>query len=85
MFFFIEKRDLGKYVGVYWLKQKKTWRASMTHNSQTHYIGCFEFEEDAAKAVNSKCQELNIPLKNLSVGVLDNETLKKLTAKVIKF
>ena len=55
----------------------------MRHNKKTHYIGCFEIEEDAAKAVNSKCQELNIGLKNARVGVLDNKTFMKLKEKVI--
>ena len=85
MFFFIEKRDSSKYFGVYWHKQNKKWTGYLWHNMQKHHIGCFEIEEDAAKAVNLKCQELNIKPKNPSIGVLDNEKLKKLTAKVIKF
>jgi hypothetical protein len=80
-FFCFEKRVSSKYIGVYWNKASKKWYASVRRN----YIGSFEIEEDAAKAVNSKCQEFNIPLKNSSVGVLDNEALKKLTSKVIKF
>ena len=69
-------------MGVSWKKQTKKWRANVGHNGKIHYTGSFEIEEDAAKAINLKCQELNIPLKNSSVGVLDNETLKKLKKKV---
>ena len=57
------------------------WAASFRHNEQTKHIGNFEIEEDAAKAVNLKCEELNIPLKNPGVGVLNHERLKKLRAK----
>ena len=85
-FSFIEKRSSGKYVetsskyyGVSWVKERKKWLARVQHNGETHSIGYFEIEEDTAKAVNLKCQELNIPLKNPSIGVLDNETLNKLT------
>jgi hypothetical protein len=66
-------------------KKIKKWVASIKHNVQRYYLGSFEIEEDAAKAVNFKCQELNIPLKNPGVGVLNHERLKKLTAKVSNF
>jgi hypothetical protein len=70
------------YFCVYWNTQNKKWRAQVRHKKKMHYIGNFEIEEDAAKAVNSKCKELKINFKNQSVGVLDKETLKKLTGKV---
>jgi hypothetical protein len=59
--------------------------AQINHNGQIHHIGYFEMEEDAAKAANLKCQELNIQLKNPDVGVLDNEKVKKLIIKVSNF
>jgi hypothetical protein len=83
--FLFENRGSSKYFGVSWVKQKKKWKANILHNRKTHHIGHFEIEEDAAKAVNLKCQEYNIPLKNPSVGVLNNERLKKLQAKVSNF
>jgi hypothetical protein len=84
-FFFFQNWGSSKYVGVYWLKRSKHWQAKVQQrNGQNHHIGTFEIEEDAAKAVNRKCQKLNIPLKNPSVGVLDNKTLEKLKLKVIQ-
>ena len=83
--FLFENRGSSKYLGVHWNKKKKKWEANFGHNGQRDYIGNFENEEDAAKAVNLKCQELNIPLKNSSVGVLDNKTFEKLEAKVSYF
>ena len=79
----------SKYVGVTYIKQKHPWIAFLYHPTlnrkyrDSKYIGCFKNEEDAAKAVNFKCQELNIKLKNPSVGVLNNETFEKLRGKVI--
>jgi hypothetical protein len=83
--FIFENRGSSKYIGVSWSKTNKGWNARIANNGKTHNIGYFEIEEDAAKAVNLKCQELNIQLKNTDVGVLNNETLKKLTAKVSNF
>jgi hypothetical protein len=88
--FLFENGGSSKYCGVYWTKESKKWRAFIQHNGRQHHIGTFEIEEDAAKAVNLKCQELNIALKNPGVGenifvckrVLNNEILKKLKAKV---
>jgi hypothetical protein len=83
--FLFENRSSSKYVSVYWNKHNNKWGANFIHNGQRYHIGYFEIEEDAAKAINLKCQELNIQLKNADVGVLNNETLKKLKAKVSNF
>ena len=83
--FLVENRGSSKYCGVCREKKRNKWNAQIQHNHQTHYIGSFEIEEDAAKAVNLKCQELNITLKNPGVGVLNHETLKKLKTKVSNF
>ena len=87
--FSIENRASSKYFGVYWNKQKvlpkKQWSAKILHNGKQHSIGCWEHEEDAARAVNFKCQEFNIPLKNPSVGIFNKETFEKLKLKVINF
>ena len=84
-FSFIEKRDTNKYIGVSWIQETKKWLATVNLKGKRYYIGSFQIEEDAAKAVNLKCQELNIPLKNPSVEVLNHETLKKLKTKVSSF
>jgi hypothetical protein len=80
---FEDKNYTSQYTGVSWNKQTQKWLASVNHKNKKYHIGYFENDEDAAKAVNFKCQEFKIKLKNLSVGVLNNETFKKLTAKVI--
>jgi hypothetical protein len=79
------KRGFNKCVGVYWNKQAKKWVASLKHNKKQIHIGLFKNEKDAAKAVNWKCKELKIPMKNLEVGVLDDEELEQLKQKVITF
>ena len=85
LIFIFKNRFSSKYVGVYWNKANKKWHANVRYNRKVHYAGYFEIEEDAAKAVNLKCQELNIPLKNTSVGFLDNEILEKSKEKVSNF
>jgi hypothetical protein len=83
--FLFENASSSKYIGVHWDKNSKKWQAAISHNGKRYNIGYFEIEEDAAKAVNLKCQEINITLKNTCVGVLDNEKLEKLKAKVNNF
>jgi hypothetical protein len=64
---------------VHWIEAEKKWKAVLSNNGTRYRMGSFEIEQDAAKAVDLKCQELDIPLKNSGVGVLNNdETLKKL-------
>ena len=75
-----------KYMGVSWNKQNKKWKASLLHNKKQIHIGYFKNEKDAVKAVNWKCKELKIPMKNPQVvGALDDEKLKKLKQKVMNF
>ena len=56
----------------------------MTHQKKTHYCGIFVDEKEAAEAVNSKCVELGIPLKNPEVGLLEKK-LKPVTLCLIFF
>ena len=80
------KRSSSKYVGVTWIKRDKKWKAFLHHNKKHIHIGCFKNEKDAARAVNWKCKELKIPMKNPElVGVLDDEKLKQLKEKVMNF
>ena len=67
-----------------WIENSKKWTATVSHIGNRIHIGSFKLEKDAARAVNFKCKELNIPMKNPEVGVLDYETFKQLT-KVIEF
>jgi len=52
----------SKYIGV--TCQGKRWRARVSHGDKMIGAGSFENELDAARAVNAKCIELGIPLKN---------------------
>ena len=72
-------------MGVNWDKQNKKWRASLTYNKKKVHIGFFTNQNDAAKAVNWKCEELKISLKNPQVGFLDDEELAQLKFNVIDF
>ena len=71
-------------MGVTWNKENKKWLTQIYHNKKEIYFGSFENEKDAARAVNSKCMELKILIKNPVVGVLDNEFWERLKQKVIR-
>jgi len=83
----------SEYEGVYWEDWTKTpnkWIAELDHNNLHYYIGDFKNEKDAAKAVNSKCRELKIPIQNPQVEVLEDvlkceafEQLKKQVSMVL--
>lgn len=45
-----KKNASSKYIGVTWVKKSKRWRAYITANGITHYLGNFLSEIDAAKA-----------------------------------
>ena len=40
----------SQFKGVHWDKQKKKWRAQITINGKSNYLGCYEDEEMAAMA-----------------------------------
>ena len=56
-------------IGVSFDKRASKYRAQITHNQQNYYCGNFLNELEAAQAVNAKCVELDIPLKNPEVGL----------------
>lgn len=58
------------YVGVRWNDECKKWYASLHANGKHHYCGLYEHEGDAARAVNAKCGELDIPHKNKGLGII---------------
>lgn len=58
------KHAMSKYIGVEWEKDKKKWKAVLRHDQEYDVIGLFKEEIFAAKAVNEKCKELCIPVKN---------------------
>lgn len=53
---FINKSS--KYKGVNWHKRDKKWRAMISKNRKSFYLGTFDKEESAAKAYNIKAIEI---------------------------
>jgi hypothetical protein len=49
----------SKFKGVCWNEKRKKWRAYICVNKVRSDIGCFDSEEDAAKAYNQKAVELH--------------------------
>jgi prophage antirepressor-like protein len=49
----------SKYIGVSFNKQTKKYKATVVYNKKQIHIGFFENELDAAKAYNTKAEELN--------------------------
>ena len=49
------------------MKSVQKWMATITVNRKSIYIGCFEDPFIAAMAVNLKCLEMRIPIKNPDV------------------
>jgi hypothetical protein len=48
----------SKYKGVHWNRKQSVWVASIHANYGTQYIGHFNFEEDAAKAYDTRAREV---------------------------
>jgi len=57
----------SKYTGVTWIKRNMTWRAQIQHQNKVRFAGNYCDEITAARAVNAKCMELAIPMKNPNV------------------
>ena len=68
------------FFGVYFNKNELKYQGQITHEKKRYSCGYFTDDEDAAKAVNSKCMELDIPLKNPGIGISDHS--KNITKKV---
>merc|ERR1719499_3021641 len=62
-----KKRKSSQYIGVTFDRQKGTWRARISHNDKMKSAGSYDDELTAARAVNAKCMELAIPMKNPNI------------------
>lgn len=58
------RKKTSKYVGVSFHEKRNKYRAKITHDGVKYFIGRFKTEREAALAVNQKCLELGIPIKN---------------------
>ena len=55
------KNTSSKFYGVYFIQNKKKYRATIIHNSKPHYLGYFENEIDAAE-----CRDMYIVHNNIN-------------------
>ncbi len=49
----------SRFKGVCWSKAMKSWLAQITKDRQHHHLGCFENEEDAARAYDEAAKRLH--------------------------
>ena len=57
----------SNYRNVRWDRKSRRWRANFQYNKKDLWIGKFETDFEAAVAVNEKCKELGIELRNPEV------------------
>jgi len=68
------KKETSKYNGVYWIEENQKWKGSIYHEKRQIYCGIHSSEKAAAHAVNEKCKELGVPLKNPSLDYVPSKT-----------
>ncbi len=61
----------SKYKGVYWQKSAKKWKARLTFEKKSIYLGLYQDEKIAAKAYDQKAIELFGEFANLNFPVRD--------------
>lgn len=63
-----QRNNKSGYIGVYFYKATKKWRAAITIKGKKEYLGQFETPEDASNAYLKKAQEnqLNVGFEELS-------------------
>jgi len=74
----------SKYIGVYWSKNRKSWKVELKHNKKRYYGGCFDDEEHAAKKVNLLCDKFEIERKNPTVN-LELDVMQKVKSETSKY
>jgi len=61
------KGGASKYEGVHWKVDEELWEAVGIKHSERVLLGCFESEEEAARAVDGHFVDLNLPRKHFPV------------------
>merc|ERR1712034_71116 len=72
-----EESKTKKIKCVFFDKRSCTFLAKIHHKKKQYYCGCFSNKLDAAKAVNAKCVQIGIPLKNPEIGLPEYKSQKK--------
>jgi hypothetical protein len=72
-------KKISKYIGVSWHKVNLKWIARVSFEGKRIYLGQFDSEEEAFKAINIKKKELNIPEQNVNEHLpIEDEIFKKI-------
>jgi hypothetical protein len=72
LFFYVEKKKRNRFTYVWFNKKLSKYFGQFTHEQKRYYCGSHLNESEAAQAVNAKCVELSIPLKNPEAGLPEN-------------
>jgi len=67
----------SKYYGVHWISRKHQYRALFSHNSQSHFMGYFQTEILAAKAVDDRLEELGLDRRNTPSSFASRAAVRK--------
>jgi len=61
---------VSEFRGVVWDGRNRKWRAQLSHKGVKHYLGLYSCEEEAAQAVNYKCDEMGFDRYNPELGAI---------------
>ena len=53
-----ERQGPSKFVGVTWVKKSRRWKAQIKHDGKYQYLGYFDDEHAAARAVDTAARRL---------------------------
>ena len=76
-----KKKKRNKFTGVTFDKKSSKYVGNTCHQNKKYYCGLFLNELEAAQAVNAKCVELNIPMKNPEVGLPESKPVTFISEK----
>ena len=68
-----QKRKENGFTGVSWVTACEKYSTSLCANGKKYSCGHFSNQLEAAQAINLKCVELDLPLKNPQAGLPENK------------